>query len=35
MTPRFQNEVPKVRINIKWDLHTGGAWSHYFSPDFK
>ncbi len=21
----FQNEIPKARINIKLDLHTGGA----------
>lgn len=21
----FQNEVPKARVNIKLDLHTGGA----------
>ena len=21
----FQNEVPKSRVNIKLDLHTGGA----------
>ncbi|MBS9430633.1 type VI secretion system contractile sheath small subunit [Photorhabdus luminescens] len=25
MTASFQNEVPKSRINIKLDLHTGGA----------
>jgi type VI secretion system protein ImpB len=25
MTHSFQNEVPKARINIKLDLHTGGA----------
>jgi type VI secretion system protein ImpB len=25
MTESFQNEVPKARINIKLDLHTGGA----------
>lgn len=25
MTENFQNEVPKARINIKLDLHTGGA----------
>ncbi|PLR44872.1 type VI secretion system contractile sheath small subunit, partial [Chimaeribacter arupi] len=21
----FQNEIPKARVNIKLDLHTGGA----------
>jgi len=25
MTESFQNEVPKARVNIKLDLHTGGA----------
>jgi type VI secretion system protein ImpB len=25
MSESFQNEVPKARINIKLDLHTGGA----------
>lgn len=25
MSESFQNEVPKSRINIKLDLHTGGA----------
>ncbi|GAA0344222.1 type VI secretion system contractile sheath small subunit [Morganella psychrotolerans] len=25
MSDSFQNEVPKARINIKLDLHTGGA----------
>lgn len=25
MTDSFQNEVPKARINLKLDLHTGGA----------
>ncbi|WP_350307329.1 type VI secretion system contractile sheath small subunit, partial [Photorhabdus viridis] len=25
MTQSFQNEIPKSRINIKLDLHTGGA----------
>jgi type VI secretion system protein ImpB len=25
MTESFQNEVPKARINLKLDLHTGGA----------
>ncbi|MBS9425792.1 type VI secretion system contractile sheath small subunit [Photorhabdus caribbeanensis] len=25
MTHSFQNEIPKSRINIKLDLHTGGA----------
>src|ERR1700730_14070437 len=25
MAESFQNEVPKSRINIKLDLHTGGA----------
>jgi hypothetical protein len=25
MAESFQNEVPKARVNIKLDLHTGGA----------
>ncbi|SUG34731.1 type VI secretion protein, family [Salmonella enterica subsp. arizonae] len=25
MADSFQNEVPKARINLKLDLHTGGA----------
>ncbi|NRN29479.1 type VI secretion system contractile sheath small subunit [Photorhabdus heterorhabditis subsp. aluminescens] len=25
MAQSFQNEIPKARINIKLDLHTGGA----------
>jgi type VI secretion system protein ImpB len=25
MSDSFQNEVPKARVNIKLDLHTGGA----------
>lgn len=25
MNESFQNEVPKARINLKLDLHTGGA----------
>ncbi|WP_387696208.1 type VI secretion system contractile sheath small subunit, partial [Photorhabdus sp. RM157S] len=25
VTQSFQNEIPKARINIKLDLHTGGA----------
>ncbi|KMK08901.1 type VI secretion protein, partial [Pluralibacter gergoviae] len=25
MASSFQNEVPKARINLKLDLHTGGA----------
>jgi len=25
MSDSFQNEVPKARINLKLDLHTGGA----------
>ncbi|WP_224795598.1 type VI secretion system contractile sheath small subunit, partial [Pseudomonas fluorescens] len=25
MASSFQNEVPKARVNIKLDLHTGGA----------
>ena len=25
MSESFQNEVPKARINLKLDLHTGGA----------
>ncbi|MGR3774142.1 type VI secretion system contractile sheath small subunit, partial [Edwardsiella anguillarum] len=25
MAGSFQNEVPKARINLKLDLHTGGA----------
>ena len=25
MSESFQNEVPKSRVNIKLDLHTGGA----------
>lgn len=25
MTDSFQNEIPKSRVNIKLDLHTGGA----------
>ncbi|EKT54762.1 type VI secretion protein [Providencia rettgeri Dmel1] len=24
MSDSFQNEVPKARVNIKLDLHTGG-----------
>ncbi|MDA8504725.1 type VI secretion system contractile sheath small subunit, partial [Citrobacter sp. Awk 2] len=25
MADSFQNEVPKARVNLKLDLHTGGA----------
>ncbi len=25
MADSFQNEVPKARINLKLDLHTGGG----------
>ncbi|EKT64905.1 type VI secretion system contractile sheath small subunit, partial [Providencia alcalifaciens] len=25
MSDSFQNEVPKARVNIKLELHTGGA----------
>ncbi len=25
MSDSFQNEVPKARVNIKLDLHTGGG----------
>jgi len=25
MSNSFQNEIPKARVNIKLDLHTGGA----------
>jgi type VI secretion system protein ImpB len=28
----FQNEVPKARVNIKLDLHTGGARKHVELP---
>lgn len=32
MSKSFQNEVPPARINIKLDLHTGGAqkrWNYH------
>jgi hypothetical protein len=29
MAESFQNEVPKARVNIKLDLHTGGALLKY------
>lgn len=25
MSNFFQNEIPKARVNLKLDLHTGGA----------
>ncbi|HBA9513549.1 TPA: type VI secretion system contractile sheath small subunit [Escherichia coli] len=25
MSSSFQNEIPKARVNLKLDLHTGGA----------
>ncbi|SUG21334.1 Uncharacterised protein [Salmonella enterica subsp. arizonae] len=32
MADSFQNEVPKARINLKLDLHTGGSQQENGTP---